>query len=162
MLILKEYAAVVTALVTVIAALGALGLWAINAQVTPEIKRLEARVDVHETLLTRIDRKLDAIVVQGNERSTRSEAAMNERFARFENAMNERFARLENAVNERLESFERTVNAKFETIDARFESVDARFRTIDERFERIEGEIATIRSDIKAILLRLPRKADTG
>lgn len=50
MVILKEYAAVVTALVTVIAALGALGLWAINAQVTPEIKRLEARIDVHETL----------------------------------------------------------------------------------------------------------------
>lgn len=144
MVIFKEYAAVVTALVTVIAALGALGLWAINAQVTPEIKRLEARIDVHETLLRQIDRKLDASIRQGNERFTRSEAAMNERFARFEKGM-----------NERLESFERTVNAKFETIDAKF-------KTIDERFERIEGEIATIRSDIKAILLRLPRKADTG
>ncbi|MDE0028600.1 MAG: hypothetical protein OXU42_04240 [Deltaproteobacteria bacterium] len=144
MVILKEYAAVVTALVTVIAALGALGLWAINAQVTPEIKRLEARIDVHETLLRQIDRKLDASIRQGNERFTRFEAAMNERFARFEKVL-----------NERLESFERTVNAKFETIDAKFE-------TIDERFERIEGEITTIRSDIKAILLRLPRKADTG
>jgi len=148
MVILKEYAAVVTALVTVIAALGALGLWAINAQVTPEIKRLEARIDVHETLLRQIDRKLDASIRQGNERFTRSEAAMNERFARFEKGMEDRFARFEKRVNERLESFERTVNAKFETID--------------ERFERIEGEITTIRSDIKAILLRLPRKADTG
>ncbi|MDE0342573.1 MAG: hypothetical protein OXK82_05285 [Deltaproteobacteria bacterium] len=145
---MKEYAAVVTALVTVIAALGALGLWAINAQVTPEIKRLEARIDVHETLLRQIDRKLDASIRQGNERFTRSEAAMNERFARFEKGMEDRFARFEKRVNERLESFERTVNAKFETID--------------ERFERIEGEITTIRSDIKAILLRLPRKADTG
>ena len=69
--------------------------------------------------------------------------------------MEDRFARFEKGMNERLESFERTVNAKFETIDAKF-------KTIDERFERIEGEIATIRSDIKAILLRLPRKADTG
>ena len=151
MVILKEYAAVVTALVTVIAALSALGLWAINAQVTPEFKRLEARIDVQETLLRQIDRKLDAGIRQGNERFTRSEAAMNERYARFENAM-----------NKRLESFERTVNARFEAIDARFESVDARFKTIDERFKRIESEIATIRSDIKAILLRLPGKADTG
>ncbi|MDE0354081.1 MAG: hypothetical protein OXK20_00245 [Deltaproteobacteria bacterium] len=66
--ILKEYAGVITAWVTVAAALGALGLWAINAQVTPEINRLEARIDVHETLLRRIDRKLDASIADQKER----------------------------------------------------------------------------------------------
>ena len=42
---LKEYAGVITAVVSVVAALGALGLWAINVQVTPEINRLEERID---------------------------------------------------------------------------------------------------------------------
>ena len=42
---LKEYAGVITAVVSVMAALGALGLWAINVQVTPEINRLEERID---------------------------------------------------------------------------------------------------------------------
>ncbi len=69
--ILKEYAGVITAWVTVVAALGALGLWAINAQVTPEINRLEARIDVHETLLRRIDRKLDASIADQKERFER-------------------------------------------------------------------------------------------
>ncbi len=69
--ILKEYAGAITAWVTVVAALGALGLWAINAQVTPEINRLEARIDVHETLLRRIDRKLDASIADQKERFER-------------------------------------------------------------------------------------------
>lgn len=149
--VLKEYAGVVTALVMVVAALGALGLWAINAQVTPEINRLEARTDAHETLLRRIERKLDISIEDGKERFERSENAMNARFERFENAMNARF-----------EGFERTVDAKFRSIDARFEAVDAKFQSVDARFERIEGEIRTIRDDIKTLLLRLPKKAETG
>lgn len=78
--ILKEYAGVITAWVTVAAALGALGLWAINAQVTPEINRLEARIDVHETLLRRIDRKLDASIADQKERFER----VDERFERID------------------------------------------------------------------------------
>lgn len=101
---LKEYSGVVTALVTVVAALGALGLWAINAQVTPEISRLEARIDVHETLLRRIDRKLDASVKDAKER-----------FDRFERTMDARFER---------------IDARFESIDARFERFDGEIKTI--------------------------------
>ena len=144
---LKEYAGVVTAAVTVIAALGALGLWAINAQVTPEINRLEARIDLHETLLRQIDRKLDA-----------GAKAADERFSRFERAMNDRFDRFEREIGARFES----VDARFESIDARFESIDNRFESIDARFERIDSEIKTIRNDIKTILLRLPNKVEAG
>ena len=78
--ILKGYAAVITAWVTAAAALGAVGLWAINAQVTPEINRLEARIDVHETLLRQIDRKLDASIADQKERFER----VDERFERID------------------------------------------------------------------------------
>ena len=78
--ILKEYAGAITAWVTAAAALGALGLWAINAQVTPEINRLEARIDVHETLLRRIDRKLDASIADQKERFER----IDKRFERID------------------------------------------------------------------------------
>ena len=44
---LKEYAGVITAAVTVFAALGALGLWAINVQVTPELHRLDGKLDAN-------------------------------------------------------------------------------------------------------------------
>jgi hypothetical protein len=42
---LREYAGVITAMVSVLAAMGALGLWAINLQVKPEVNRLEGRID---------------------------------------------------------------------------------------------------------------------
>ena len=69
---LKEYASVVTAAVSVIAALAVLGLWAINAQVTPEIKRVDGRMENYETQYTelkdrlgrmdhRLERRLDRI-----------------------------------------------------------------------------------------------------
>ncbi len=82
--VLKEYAGVATLLVTVVAALGALGLWAINAQVTPEINRLEARIDIHEALLRQIDRKIDASVKDRNERFDRFERKVNARFERID------------------------------------------------------------------------------
>ena len=126
---LKEYAGVVTALVTVMAALGALGLWAINAQVTPEINRLEGRIDGNQLLLRQIDRKIDANFEGLN--------------ARFE-GIDAKFA---------------LIDAKFEAIDKRFEAIDDRFRAVDARFERIDGELKIIRNDIKTILLRLPNKA---
>lgn len=85
--ILKEYAGAITAWVTAAAALGALGLWAIDAQVTPEINRLEARIDVHETLLRQIDRKLDASIADQKERFER----VDERFERID----KRFERID-------------------------------------------------------------------
>lgn len=97
---LKEYASVVTAVVTVVAALGALGLWAIHAEVTPEINRLEGRIDANQLLLKQIDRKIDV---------------------KFE-AMDARFE----AIDHRFEAIDR----RFEAIDARFERVDGELKTI--------------------------------
>ena len=134
--VLKEYAGVVTALVTVVAALGALGLWAINAQVTPEINRLEGRIDGNQILLRQIDRKIDA-----------SAKETNVRFDRLERGMNTRFER---------------IDARFEGIDAKFDRIDGRLEGIDSKFDRIDGELKTIRNDIKTILLRLPKKAEAG
>ena len=141
--VLKEYAGVLTALVTVVAALGALGLWAINAQVTPEINRLEGRIDGNQILLRQIDRKIDASVKDRNAR-----------FDRFEREMNTRFER----IDARFEG----IDTRFERIDTRFERIDAKFESIDARFERIDGELKTIHNDIKTILLRLPKKAEAG
>ena len=50
---LKEYAGVIVALVTVMTALASLGLWAIHVQITPEIRRLDGRI---ESLADRVDR----------------------------------------------------------------------------------------------------------
>ena len=77
---LKEYAGVITAAVTVVAALGALGLWAINVQVTPELNRLEGRI---EQLDGKIDTNLKVI---------------NQRFNRLENDMDNRFDRVEGEI----------------------------------------------------------------
>ena len=116
--VLKEYAGVLTALVTVVAALGALGLWAINAQVTPEINRLEGRIDGNQILLRQIDRKIDASVKDRNAR-----------FDRFEREMDTRFER---------------IDARFEGIDTRFERIDARFERIDGELKTIRNDIKTI------------------
>ena len=82
--VLKAYAGVATALVTVVVALGALGLWAINAQVTPEINRLEGRIDGNQVLLRQIDRKIDASVTERNARFDRLEREMDTRFERMD------------------------------------------------------------------------------
>ena len=102
--VLKEYAGVVTALITVVAALGALGLWAINAQVTPEINRLEGRIDGNQILLRQIDRKIDASVKDRNARFDRIEREMNTRFE--------------------------GIDTRFESIDAKFERIDGELKTI--------------------------------
>ena len=111
---LKEYAGVVTALVTVMAALGALGLWAINAQVTPEINRLEGRIDGNQLLLRQIDRKIDA-----------NFEGLNARFK----GIDAKFA---------------VIDAKFEAIDDRFQAIDARFERIDGELKIIRNDIKTI------------------
>ena len=65
---LKEYAGVITAAVTVFAALGALGLWAINVQVTPEFHRLDGRIEKLDGRIDRLDGKLDANLKVINDR----------------------------------------------------------------------------------------------
>ena len=77
---LREYAGVITAMVSVLAAMGALGLWAINLQVKPEINRLEGRIDsVVEVMNARFDlmdekfRRVDDRFKQVDERFGRVE-----------------------------------------------------------------------------------------
>ena len=98
---LKEYASVVTAAVSVIAALAVLSLWAINAQVTPEINRVDGRMDNYETQYTelkdrlgrmdhRLERRLDRIdnrFIQIDERF----GQIDERFVQMESRINQRF-----------------------------------------------------------------------
>ena len=48
---------------------------------------------------------------------------------------------------------------RVDRLDARWES---RFNRIEARFNRIEGDIKTIENDIKTILLRLPKRQETG
>ena len=80
---LKEYAGVITAAVTVFAALGALGLWAINVQVTPEFNRLEGRIE-------QLDGKLDANLKVINQRFN----LVDERFEHID----DRFDRVEDDI----------------------------------------------------------------
>ena len=155
--VLKEYAGVLTALVTVVAALGALGLWAINAQVTPEINRLEGRIDGNQILLRQIDRKIDASVKDRNARFDRLEREMNARFERNDAKFDGIDARFD-AIDAKFDA----IDAKFDRIDGRLEGIDSRFEGIDAKFDRIDGELKTIRNDIKTILLRLPKKAEAG
>ena len=105
---LKEYASVVTAAVSVIAALAVLGLWAINAQVTPEIKRVDGRMDNYETQYTelkdrlgrmdhRLERRLDRIdnrFIQIDERFVQMESRINQRFDDMAANINTILARL--------------------------------------------------------------------
>ena len=87
---LKEYAGVITAAVTVVAALGALGLWAINVQVTPELNRLEGRIE-------QIDGKIDTNLKVINQRFN----LVDERFERIDERfehIDDRFDRVEDEI----------------------------------------------------------------
>ena len=74
---LKEYAGVIVALVTVMTALASLGLWAIHVQITPEIRRLDGRI---ESLADRVDRRIESLA----DRVDRMDARWEARFNRIE------------------------------------------------------------------------------
>ena len=57
---LKEYAGVIVALVTVMAALASLGLWAIHVQINPEIRRLDGRIELLTDRVDRMDGRWEA------------------------------------------------------------------------------------------------------
>ena len=59
----------------------------------------------------------------------------------------------------RLDGRIESLTDRVDRMDARWE---ARFDRIEARFNRIEGDIKTIESDIKTILLRLPKRQETG
>ena len=57
---LKAYAGVIVALMTVMTALASLGLWAIHVQITPEIRRLDSRIELLTDRLDRMDKRFEA------------------------------------------------------------------------------------------------------
>ena len=131
---LKEYASVVTAAVSVIAALAVLGLWAINAQVTPEIKRVDGRMDNYETQYTELK----------------------ERLGRMDQRLERRLDRIDNRFIQ--------IDKRFGEIDERFVQIDERFSQIDGRFVQMESRINQrfddMATNINTILARLPAPAD--
>ncbi len=58
---MKEYAPTITAVVLFLGGLCAFGLWVINAQIHPQVARLDGRIDANEKLFTRISKDLEAI-----------------------------------------------------------------------------------------------------
>ena len=107
---LKEYAGVIAATVTVVASLAALSLWAINAQVTPEINRLDGRIDNYQSLYTEINGRLGRI----DGRFDRMEQRLERRFDRIDDRfkqMDVRFVQLESRINRRFDDMAATMNA---------------------------------------------------
>ncbi len=127
---LKEYAGVITAAVTMLAALGALGLWAINAQVMPEIGRVDGRIDSYESLYKGIDARLDPMDARLDRIDVRL-AHIDERFDRID----ERLARM----------------------DQRFDHMNERFDRMD---DRISQRLDALANNVSAILSRLPVPAN--
>ena len=121
---LKEYASVVTASVSVIAALAVLGLWAINAQVTPEINRVDGRMDNYETQYTELK----------------------DRLGRMDQRLERRLDRIDNRFIQ--------IDKRFGQIDERFTQIDGRFvqmeRRINQRFDDMAANINTILARLPA------------
>ena len=57
---LKEYAGVIVAVVTVMAALASLGLWAVHVQINPEIRRLDGRIELLTDRVDHMDERWEA------------------------------------------------------------------------------------------------------
>ena len=117
---LKEYAGVIAATVTVFASLAALGLWAINAQVTPEINRLDGRIDNYQSLYTEINGRL---------------GRMDDRFDRMEKRLERRFDRIDD---------------RFGQMDDRFKQIDVRFVQLESRINRRFDDMAATMNAILA------------
>ena len=121
---LKEYASVVTAAVSVIAALAVLGLWAINAQVTPEINRVDGRMDNYETQYTELK----------------------ERLGRMDQRLERRLDRIDNQFIQ--------IDKRFGQIDERFIQIDGRFvqmeSRINQRFDDMAANMNTILARLPA------------
>ena len=121
---LKEYASVVTASVSVIAALAVLGLWAINAHVTPEINRVDGRMDNYETQYTELK----------------------DRLGRMDQRLERRLDRIDNRFIQ--------IDKRFGQIDERFTQIDGRFvqmeRRINQRFDDMAANMSAILARLPA------------
>ena len=121
---LKEYASVVTAAVSVIAALAVLGLWAINAQVTPEINRVDGRMDNYETQYTELKDRL---------------GRMDHRLERRLDRIDDRFIQIDKRFGE--------IDERFSQIDGRFVQMESR---INQRFDDMAANMSAILARLPA------------
>ena len=119
---LKEYASVVMAAVSVIAALAVLGLWAINAQVTPEINRVDGRMENYETQYTELK----------------------ERLGRMDQRLERRLDRIDNRFIQ--------IDKRFGQIDERFSQIDGRFVQMESRINQRFDDLAASMNAILARL----------
>ena len=106
---LREYASVITAVVSVIAALAVLGLWAINAQVTPEINRVDGRMDNYETQYTELKDRLGRM----DERLERRLDRIDDRFTQIDKRFTQidgRFVQMESRINQRFDDMAANIN----------------------------------------------------
>ena len=128
---LKEYASVVTAAVSVIAALTVLGLWAINAQVTPEIKRVDGRMDNYETQYTELKDRLGRM----DQRLERRLDRIDNRFIQIDNRfiqIDERFGQ----IDERFVQMESRINQGFDDMAANMKTILARLPAPPDQVEQ--------------------------
>ena len=144
MAFLKEYAGAIMALVTVVAAVAALGLWTIHAQITPEIRRLDGRIDNYEILYGEITGRL---------------GRMDDRLDRVEDRLGRVEKRLDR-VEDRFERLEQRLEARFNRLDDRFQRIDDRFKEMDARFAQMESRFEDMADNVKLILAKLSAPAD--
>ena len=121
---LKEYASVVTAAVSVIAALAVLGLWAINAHVTPEINRVDGRMGNYETQYTELKDRL---------------GRMDQRLERRLDRIDNRFIQIDERFGQ--------IDKRFGQIDKRFVQIESR---INQRFDDMAANMKTILARLPA------------
>ncbi len=161
---LKEYAGVIAAAVTVFASLAALGLWAINAQVTPEINRLDGRIDNFQSLYTQIIGRLDRMerrFVGGFDRIDGRFKQIDDRFQ----TIDDRFQKVDDRFQKMDDRFQK-IDERFQKVDDRFQKVDDRFGQMDVRFVHLESRMNRRFDDMaatmNAILAKFPAPSGQG
>ena len=120
---LRKYASVITAVVSVIAALAVLGLWAINAQVTPEIKRVDGRMDNYETQYTELKDRLGRM----DQRLERRLDRIDDRFIEIDKRFSQidgRFVQMESRINQRFDDMAANMSAILARLPAPADQVE--------------------------------------
>ncbi|MCA2744821.1 MAG: DUF4164 family protein [Microcystis sp. M015S2] len=82
-----------------------------------------------ESVLTRIESKIDSL----------------------EKRMDEKIDSLEKRMDEKIDSLEKRMNERFDKVDERFDKVDERFDKVDERLTKLEIGQADLKGDTKVL-----------
>ena len=133
---MKEYIGVIVALVTVMAAVAALGLWAIQVQIDPEIRRVDGRID---SLRTEVTERLD----------------------RMDNRFEARFVSIENEVK-LVRKDVGSLRGDVSGLRGDVSGLRGEVKDLRGDVNVVREDVGTIRDDIKTILLRLPKPNETS